>query len=69
MSPTEPQPADDDLAYPPKPDRPDCCAGGCAQCVLDDYAEEMGRWHEAVAAIEELRRQRAAAQDAAPRQP
>ncbi|MDP9139817.1 MAG: oxidoreductase-like domain-containing protein [Pseudomonadota bacterium] len=60
MSTTDPQPPADDLAYPPKPDRPDCCAGGCAQCVLDDYAEEMGRWHEAVALIDQLREERAA---------
>lgn len=61
MSPTEPSPPTDDLELPPKPDMPDCCAGGCAQCVLDDYAEEMRHWRAAVAAIEALRKQRAAA--------
>lgn len=63
MSPTEPQ-QQPDLELPPKPDMPDCCAGGCATCVLDDYAEDMRRWRAEVAAIEALRRQRAAdAQD------
>ncbi len=52
---------DDDL--PPQPDRPDCCAGGCAQCVLDDYTEEMQRWREKV---DEILRARAAARGTRP---
>lgn len=71
MSPNEPAKPMDDLELPPRPDMPDCCNGGCAQCVLDDYAEDMRRWRAAVAEIEALRRQRAAEAaaptDAAPR--
>jgi hypothetical protein len=37
---------------PPPPERPDCCAGGCAICVLDEYLDEMQRWHEDCARIE-----------------
>lgn len=44
-------PLTDDPELPPPPDRPDCCFGGCAQCVLDDYAEQMRRWQEQVDAI------------------
>jgi hypothetical protein len=40
-----------DGELPPPPERPDCCFGGCAQCVLDDYAEQMARWQEKVDAI------------------
>lgn len=36
---------------PPEPERPDCCAGGCATCVLDGWYEELERWREQVAAI------------------
>ncbi|MFT4045562.1 MAG: oxidoreductase-like domain-containing protein [Solimonas sp.] len=36
---------------PPQPDMPDCCDSGCAQCVLDDYAEEMRAWRNACASI------------------
>jgi hypothetical protein len=36
---------------PPPPERPDCCFGGCAQCVLDDYAEQMALWQAQVDAI------------------
>ncbi|NGY04751.1 oxidoreductase-like domain-containing protein [Solimonas terrae] len=50
---------DDDL--PPPPERPDCCFGGCAQCVLDDYAEQMQRWQAEVDAI--LERRKAAGPD------
>jgi len=39
---------------PPEPERPDCCGGGCAVCVLDGYFEELLRWRQQV---EELRRQ------------
>lgn len=44
---------DDEL--PPPPERPDCCFGGCAQCVLDDYAEQMQRWQDEVEAIRKRR--------------
>ncbi len=40
-----------DDGLPPPPDRPDCCFGGCAQCVLDDYAEQMALWQAEVDAI------------------
>lgn len=51
---------------PPEPDRPDCCNGGCAVCVLDGYAEEMHAWRRACAAILDAHRQaRRAAPDAA----
>lgn len=43
---------------PPEPERPDCCAGGCAICVLDDYFEQMQRWRAEVAAIEAARAER-----------
>lgn len=39
-------------ALPPKPDLPDCCAGGCATCVLMDYADEMAAWRAECAEIE-----------------
>jgi hypothetical protein len=51
---------------PPEPERPDCCAGGCATCVLDTYYEEMQRWREQVEAI---RAARAAAETAPPPAP
>lgn len=35
-----------ELILPPPPERPDCCGGGCAICVLEDYAELMQRWRE-----------------------
>ncbi|MGB1561837.1 MAG: oxidoreductase-like domain-containing protein [Sinimarinibacterium flocculans] len=41
---------------PPPPERPDCCFGGCAQCVLDDYTEAMARWQAEVDAIARARR-------------
>ena len=37
---------------PPKPEMPDCCAGGCATCVLMDYADEMAAWRAECARIE-----------------
>lgn len=58
MNDTPPVVEDDDL--PPPPERPDCCAGGCAQCVLDDYAEQMQRWQEQVDAIVRRRASRTA---------
>ena len=48
---------------PPPPERPDCCFGGCAQCVLDDYAEAMARWQQA---CEEIEQRHAAANHTAP---
>lgn len=39
-------PAPPDPVLPPPPERPDCCAGGCAICVLEEYLEEMQRWRE-----------------------
>lgn len=42
--PTEPE-------LPPPPERPDCCLGGCAVCVLEGYPEEVERWEREVAAI------------------
>lgn len=35
---------DPDTGLPPKPEQPDCCFSGCAQCVLDTYTEEMREW-------------------------
>jgi hypothetical protein len=40
------------LELPPRPDMPDCCAGGCATCVLMDYADEMAAWRAECAKIE-----------------
>lgn len=37
-------PGPDEPELPPPPDTPDCCFSGCAQCVLDDHAEEMRLW-------------------------
>ena len=50
----------DDTGLPPRPERPDCCAGGCATCVLDGYFEDVQRWEAEVAAIQERRRRAAA---------
>lgn len=44
-----------DEVLPPPPERPDCCFGGCAQCVLEDYAEAMRRWQDEVEAIRRRR--------------
>ncbi|MGQ0528249.1 MAG: oxidoreductase-like domain-containing protein [Panacagrimonas sp.] len=38
-------------ALPPRPERPDCCGGGCAVCVLDGYFEDVQRWEREVSAI------------------
>lgn len=40
------------LVLPPAPDRPDCCAGGCAICVLEDYVDEMAAWRAECARLE-----------------
>ncbi len=56
-------PAMPEPELPPRPDRPDCCAGGCATCVLDDYFEEVQRWEQQVA---EIRARHLAAQQLAP---
>lgn len=56
----------DDAEWPPRPERPDCCAGGCATCVLDGYFEDVQRWEAEVAAIQERRRQAAASPDQKP---
>ena len=47
----KPDPCEPEL--PPEPERPDCCGGGCAVCVLDGYFEEMQAWRQKV---EEIRR-------------
>ncbi len=43
----------------PPPERPDCCFGGCAQCVLDDYTEALAQWRAEVEALR-ARRERGA---------
>jgi hypothetical protein len=48
----------DDADLPPRPERPDCCFGGCAICVLDAYQDELARWE---AQVEEIQKQRRAA--------
>lgn len=48
MNPTKTPP---DPELPPPPERPDCCNGGCAVCVLEGYPEEVERWEQEVAAI------------------
>lgn len=37
--------SEEPLRLPPPPDRPDCCAGGCAICVLEAYTEALAEWH------------------------
>ncbi|HVT37037.1 MAG TPA: oxidoreductase-like domain-containing protein [Nevskiaceae bacterium] len=49
-----------DLTLPPRPERPDCCGGGCAVCVLDSWYDELERWERECAEI--LRRREQAAQ-------
>jgi hypothetical protein len=42
---------------PPEPERPDCCNGGCAVCVLDGFEDEVEAWRrqcEAILARREL---------------
>lgn len=46
------RPRNAEPVLPPPPERPDCCFGGCAQCVLDDYAEAMARWQRECEEIE-----------------
>lgn len=48
---------------PPQPERPDCCAGGCATCVLDGWYEDMERWR---AQVDAILAERAAAESAPP---
>ena len=43
---------------PPRPVAPapgECCGGGCARCVLDQYQEDLERWEREV---ERLTRER-----------
>ena len=47
------KPEEREPELPPEPERPDCCGGGCAVCVLDGYFEEMQAWRQKV---EEIRR-------------
>lgn len=56
-------PAADDADLPPFPEKPDCCFGGCANCVLDGYAEDVADWHKRVAEIRARREAERAAQD------
>ncbi|MFP5357548.1 MAG: oxidoreductase-like domain-containing protein [Gammaproteobacteria bacterium] len=53
----------DEPVLPPPPERPDCCAGSCAVCVLEGYAEELERWH---AECERLRAEHRAHRPPAP---
>lgn len=62
MPATPPAPAVADEELPPFPEKPDCCFGGCAVCVLDGYSEEVEAWERRVAAIQRLRAERAAQQ-------
>ena len=41
----------DDPELPLPPDRPDCCLGGCAVCVLDGFEDEVAAWKKQVDAI------------------
>lgn len=58
MTPAHP-PEFSEPELPPRPERPDCCAGGCATCVLDDYFEDVQRWE---AQIQEIRSRHLSAQ-------
>tara|TARA_R110000787_G_scaffold201757_2_gene312505 strand:- start:56 stop:241 length:186 start_codon:yes stop_codon:yes gene_type:complete len=52
---TKPPPQTDlELKLPEPPERPDCCGGGCAICVLEDYVEEVQAWEKQ---CEEIRQQ------------
>jgi len=35
---------------PVRPDRDDCCNGGCERCVFDLYEDALDRYREALAA-------------------
>lgn len=48
-----------DSELPPAPERPDCCGGGCAVCVLDGYFEDVQRWERDIAAIQAARQAQA----------
>lgn len=37
----------DEEPLPPQPDRPDCCNGGCAVCVLEGFDDELELWRRA----------------------
>lgn len=52
----------DELQLPPPPERPDCCNGGCAVCVLEGYPEEVEAWERTVAALREQHARRMAEQ-------
>jgi len=43
---------------PPEPERPDCCNGGCAVCVLEGFDDELELWRRA---CDEVLARRAAA--------
>ncbi|MDB5968270.1 MAG: hypothetical protein JWQ90_720 [Hydrocarboniphaga sp.] len=45
-----PQDARED-SLPPEPERPDCCNGGCAVCVLDGFEDEVQAWRRQCEAI------------------
>jgi hypothetical protein len=55
-----------DEPEPPFPEKPDCCFGGCAVCVLDGYAEEVAAWQQRVAEIRARREAAARAQNSHP---
>jgi hypothetical protein len=61
MAPAD-HPALPEPELPPRPERPDCCAGGCATCVLDDYFEDIRKWEQQV---NEIRARHLAAQELA----
>lgn len=61
---TTPDDIDAQLPLPPEPERPDCCNGGCAVCVLEGYPEEMAAWRQRCEEIlAERERRRAARSD------
>ncbi|HEY0973274.1 MAG TPA: oxidoreductase-like domain-containing protein [Solimonas sp.] len=51
------------LPLPPEPERPDCCNGGCAVCVLEGYPEEMDAWRQRCAEVLAERERRRTAQN------
>ncbi len=54
--PTAPTHEEEEL--PPFPEKPDCCFGGCAVCVLDGYEDEVRDWEQRVDAIKRRREER-----------